>query len=248
VASRLLELYRSYKKYSWPIWIGTHRFIARAARLRMPTKVGVCLDVGAGNTPHREEVSRRFAVEHYVALDFTRSDAVSVIADAHRLPIRDHSVDLVVCFALLHVIAEYRTVLEEMKRVLRPGGDVLISFAFIYGECDVVDFHRWTVAGMEHELKERGFTVLETARRGGILFTLVSIVVWAIQHAVPGARLGWRAPRTLAAYCREGILALLTFPLYVLAWFAIAIDALLPQTGCYTGALIYARAPAKESE
>ena len=241
VTSRLLRLYRLYKRASWPGGLATRRFIAKTATLRAPAEVRVCLDIGAGVAPRRAEISRQFAVKQYVALDFVLSDAVSVIADARHLPVRDHSVDLVICFEVLQHIADYRTVLDEMKRVLRPGGNVMLSFPFIYGECDVVDFRRWTVAGMSREFEERGFTVLSADRRGGLFFAMTTMLIWAIQHSIPGARMTWRATRTPAAYAREAMLALLTFPFVVLGWLAFTIDGLLPQSGCYTGALIFAR-------
>ena len=207
--------------------------------------MGICLDVGAGNAPYRNEISRHFSVTHYLPLDFTPSDSVSLIADARMLPIRDQSIDLVACFEVVQHIGQYQTVLNEITRVLRPGGRFIVSFPFIYGECGVVDFHRWTVAGMTQDLTDCGFTVLCVARRGGVAFVVTSLMIWAIQHIIPGSRATWRSPRTLAAYCREGFLALLTLPLVLLSWLAIATDGLLPEFGCYTGALIFASLPIK---
>ena len=42
--------------------------------------------------------------------------------DATRLPFRDESFDAICCFAALHMLAEPWTALDEMTRVLTPGG------------------------------------------------------------------------------------------------------------------------------
>lgn len=235
---RLVKLYRRWLKFVGAGPFLTRRFIARAARMSPSSQVSICLDIGAGTAPYRQEISKHFSVSHYLAVDFTANHALDVIADARVLPIRDQSIDLVVCFEVLQHIAEYYTVLDEIRRILRPGGLFMVSFPFIYGECAVVDFRRWTVAGMAQELETRGLTLVNVARCGGVLYVITNILIWAIQHLVPGSRATWRSPRTAAAYCREGLLTFLTFPLVLISWLAIAVDGMLPEFGCYMGALI----------
>lgn len=43
-------------------------------------------------------------------------------ADANRLPLRDHSVDFVYSFSSLYYVPEIHRTLQEVARVLRPGG------------------------------------------------------------------------------------------------------------------------------
>lgn len=211
------------------------------------SRVGICLDVGAGSAPHRKEISKYFAASHYIAVDFVPGDSLDVIADARALPIRDQSVDLLVCLEVLQHILEYNSVFDEIQRILCPGGFLLVSFPFIYGECGVVDFRRWTVAGMVRELESRGHIVLIVERFGGVFYAINTILIWAIQHLVPGSRATWRSPRNVWAYCREGVVTLLTFPLVLLSWVAIAVDSLLPELGCYMGSLIFSRRAANRT-
>jgi SAM-dependent methyltransferase len=243
---RLVDLYRRWTKF---IGVGSflaRRFIARAARTSRPCAIDICLDIGAGTTPYREEISKNFGVGHYFSLDFTPRDSLDVIADAGCLPIHDQSVDLVVCFEVLQHITDHSSALDEIKRVLRPGGFLIISFPFLYGECAVVDFRRWTVAGMARELESRGHTLLAVTRHGGVLYVIINILIWTLHHLVPGARAAWRSPRTAAAYCREGILVVFTLPLVLLSWLAIVLDSLLPEFGCYMGAMILSQTAAHQ--
>jgi ubiquinone/menaquinone biosynthesis C-methylase UbiE len=54
------------------------------------------------------------------------SNLALVRGDAARLPFRDESFDAVCCFAALHLFADPFAGLDEMRRVLRPGGRVAI--------------------------------------------------------------------------------------------------------------------------
>jgi len=50
-----------------------------------------------------------------------------VLQDAARLPWPDHTFDAVVTMNAMHHIAHFTQVLEEMLRVLKPGGKLLLS-------------------------------------------------------------------------------------------------------------------------
>ncbi len=50
-----------------------------------------------------------------------------VLGDAENLPFRDRSFDAVICFWSFHHIVYPEKVVEEIRRVLRPGGLVLIA-------------------------------------------------------------------------------------------------------------------------
>ncbi len=54
------------------------------------------------------------------------SNLALVRGDAARLPFRDETFDAVCCFAALHLFADPFAGLDEMRRVLRPGGRVAI--------------------------------------------------------------------------------------------------------------------------
>jgi SAM-dependent methyltransferase len=236
-----IKLYRGYQTIVRSDRFITRRFLAEAARTSGAVKVDICLDVGAGNAPYRQAVLRYFAVTSYFALDFRPSDAIDVVTDATALPIRSQCADLIVCFESLQHIARYNEMLNEAVRVLRPSGNIILSVPFMYCECDVVDFHRWTAAGIAQELEERGFSVLRIQRRGGALYAIINIIIWVIQHIVPGSRVTWRSSRSVGAYCREAILNLFTLPFTLLCWPAFILDNFLPMSGFYAGTYIFAR-------
>lgn len=54
------------------------------------------------------------------------SGAPSVLADAHRLPFNEGSFTLVTCGSVFHHLEDPATVVDEVARVLRPGGRFLL--------------------------------------------------------------------------------------------------------------------------
>lgn len=47
-------------------------------------------------------------------------------ADAHRLPVADNSFDVVTCLAALYLIPDPLPVIDELVRVTRPGGEIIV--------------------------------------------------------------------------------------------------------------------------
>jgi ubiquinone/menaquinone biosynthesis C-methylase UbiE len=58
--------------------------------------------------------------------DTDAPNAAYVRADAHRLPFRHASFDAVCCYAALYLMDEPFAAIEEMLRVLRPGGRIAV--------------------------------------------------------------------------------------------------------------------------
>ena len=59
--------------------------------------------------------------------EMRRADSVTLIrGDATALPFADASFDAACCFAALHLFADPFAALDEMRRVLRPGGRIAL--------------------------------------------------------------------------------------------------------------------------
>ena len=95
------------------------------------------LDIGCGTGYFSAQLQQRWPSAQGLALDLaegmlnfarTRCTEISYIcADAEQLPLRDNSQDLVFSSLALQWCADFSTVLNEIQRVLKPGGVLLFS-------------------------------------------------------------------------------------------------------------------------
>lgn len=172
-----------------------HDAIVAALATRPPRRV---LDLACGTGLLATRLGRTFADGAIVGCDFSRGmlgraaarlpDGRWVQADAGRLPFGDRSFDAVVCTEALHWFPDQVRALAECRRVLVPGGRILVALVNVPAEPvgDLVHLasraagqpFRWpTRAGMRALLAAAGLD-LESQRRvfripGGLLFPAV---------------------------------------------------------------------------
>ena len=235
----LVTIGRAYSHVTSPFAFLARRFVCAAAD-RVEGSAMYCLDIGAGTAPYRELVCRAFRVSQYITTDIAPTNRTQVVADACSLPLRYSSVDLVVSFDAIQHVSQPDSMMVEIANVLRPRGHVLLTFPFLYAECDFHDYQRWTMEGMEHLLARNGLVPVLAVRRGGRLFTAACALNWTMQHAIPGQRRSWRPERSLTGTLRSIALIVLTTPTIVLAWLALMMDKAFPSRGCYMGGAILA--------
>ena len=105
---------------------------ARARLIPPPSRNGaVLVDVGCGGgllAPHVDGY-RHIGVDlvHSALALAARHGVVPVQADAHALPLADSAADVVVAGEILEHVPDLESVVEELARVLRRGGTVVID-------------------------------------------------------------------------------------------------------------------------
>lgn len=117
------------------------------------------LDYGCGNKPYRELFKRKFA-QHVGADIAGNEDAELVLGEGGTVPAPDESFDGVLSSQVLEHVASPRIYLLEARRVLKPGGSLILSTHGIWPfHPDPTDFWRWTKDGLVREITEAGFEV-----------------------------------------------------------------------------------------
>lgn len=120
---------------------------------------GKAVDYGCGSMPYRSIFADVGMT--YVGADFDAGDVT--IGPDGRLPIDAASADLVTSFQVLEHVRDLGTYFAEIRRVLRPGGWLMLSThgTWLYHP-HPEDHRRWTRTGLEAELHAHGFGVEHT--------------------------------------------------------------------------------------
>lgn len=142
------------------------------AFLRKYATGGRVLDVGCGAASYRD------LFPQITTLDIAPREGmkVDIVADAHDLSsIPDSSFDAVLCTEVLEHLHTPAEAVAEFRRVLVPGGLLLLSTRFIFPLHDVPgDYYRYTKYGLRHLL--RNFTILEIAEEASTIETLAVLL------------------------------------------------------------------------
>ncbi len=221
-----------------PLDFITRRFIRNNRRDLGASSL--CLDIGAGTSPFKHQLIDAFSICHYVSVDLTPSRELDLVCDARSLPLRSAVADLVVSFDVLQHLPDAEIALDEIARVLKPGGSALVVTPFAYGECDVRDYTRYTVDGILARLSARGLERDAVEKRGGGLFVFACFLTWRIQHLVPGQRRTWRSEKNLSDFARVGFVTLFTMPFHLLGWICLLLDSIAGynKSGLYMGSIV----------
>ncbi|WP_066780512.1 class I SAM-dependent methyltransferase [Sphingomonas sp. CCH5-D11] len=132
--------------------------------------------IGQGMAPLYEHPTIRV-----VALDVYASPLAQLVADAHQIPLADASVDGVVVQAVLEHVLEPQVVVDEIWRVLRPGGIAYAETPFLQHVHEgAYDFLRFTASG--HRWLFRRFEAIRTGVCGGA----GTQMLWSIDYFVRG--------------------------------------------------------------
>ncbi|WP_169803541.1 class I SAM-dependent methyltransferase [Sphingomonas adhaesiva] len=124
---------------------------------------GDILDFGCGSKPYRSLFS---ACTSYIGVDIAVSghdhadSNVDIYYDGHKLPFDDGAFDAIVAFEVFEHVFNIDELLQELKRVLRPGGRILLTLPFAWGEHEApYDFARYTSFGIRSVIERNGMVV-----------------------------------------------------------------------------------------
>jgi len=154
------------------------------------------LDIGSGEAPY----ARFFPHRQYVTADLAAR--ANVRCDAAALPFASRTFDLVLCTEVLEHLPDPDATLEEIRRLLRGRGALVLSTPLTWGVHDARDYHRWTESGLRQLLARHGFSVIELRPRGGILLCfggLLMVVPWQVFGAAVERR-WWQSLLFAATY------------------------------------------------
>jgi SAM-dependent methyltransferase len=90
-----------------------------------------------------------------LCLDLRQRPGAAVVGDAHWLPFKTGAFDLIISTEMLEHTLEPQRIIDEIRRVLRPGGRVLLTTRFIFPLHDVPgDYYRFSNYALAHLFRD----------------------------------------------------------------------------------------------
>jgi SAM-dependent methyltransferase len=133
------------------------------------------LDAGAGEGQYK----CYFSHTRYFGLDLAVGDAgwdysaLDVVGDLRFLPFPTNSFDAAVCIQTLEHVNDPMRVINEIGRILQPGGRFYLSAPMSWHQHQQPhDYFRYTSFGFRHLLEHSGMRVLEMRPMGGYFWFL----------------------------------------------------------------------------
>ncbi|MGR9105940.1 MAG: class I SAM-dependent methyltransferase [Gammaproteobacteria bacterium] len=150
-------------------WLAT-KYLYHDLRAILPRCGGKVLDVGCGDKPYKIWFGH---TEEYIGIDIYPGAAVDFsITNNGRWPLEDHRFDTVICTQVFEHIENIAFSFEEIKRVMKPNGVLILSVPFIYNEHGIPqDYRRFSYYGV-HGLLEKDFDITCIKKQGGIGSTI----------------------------------------------------------------------------
>lgn len=133
---------------------------------------GKLVDLGCGNVPfysaYKDHITGNTCVDWPNTLH--KNQYLDVECDLNQpLPLPDCYFDTIIISEVLEHIANPELVWAEMKRILKPGGRILLSVPFLYKIHEApFDFFRYTEFALRNFAEKNKLNVLELESFGGL--------------------------------------------------------------------------------
>lgn len=135
------RVYYSLVSILGPVWSDSRSRRMRRDILSRYDEADIILNLGSGPMVFG---GRRDIIN----VDIFPFDEVDLVADAANLPIESDTVNCIINIAMLEHVPDPQAVVDEMRRVIRAGGEFLCFVPFMQPyHAAPHDYQRWTIAG-----------------------------------------------------------------------------------------------------
>ncbi len=132
---------------------------------------GKLLDAGCGCKPYRKLFDH---CSGYIGMDIENPghshemEDIDVYYDGLHFPFEDESFDSVFSSEVFEHAQHLDQIIQEINRVLRAGGKLLVSVPFVWNEHELpYDYRRYTSCGIKKLLESHGFQVMKMSKSTG---------------------------------------------------------------------------------
>lgn len=159
------------------------RELFKSMNSSLPYIKGICIDIGAGVAPYQEMLTSK--VDRYIVADyadtrasmFARESSEFVEANVLSLPFEDSSADTIIFTQVLEHVTDPILALDQITRVLKNKGVLVISVPFIYqAHAQPHDYWRFSEYGIKKLLQDRNYKIKLFHYQGYLGTTIISIL------------------------------------------------------------------------
>ncbi len=140
------------------------------------------LDVGGRIQPYRPLLEGRLGT--YIAVDPLATKLVDAVAVGEQLPFAAACFDLVICTQVLCYCTNPFGVVQEILRVLKPGGRLLLSSPAIFPKHAEHDRWRFFPSGLQLLLQE--FSHVEVVAEGNSVAAVCRVIAVGLDQCLTG--------------------------------------------------------------
>lgn len=202
---------------------------------------GTVLEVGSGFAPFQQDLQRQ--AKRYFSLDYPASSELApfsaapphpethIWADAACLPLRDRTVDVILCTSVLEHAQQFQRIVEECHRVLRDGGIIIGSVPFAHTlHMEPFDFYRFSAYAITQLADATGFEVVHLEPIGRGFHALGACLADLCIRNIAGLRSNSVTSMGIVELSARAVLLMALYPVILLANIvAPLLDGLLPQ-------------------
>ncbi|RYZ31384.1 MAG: class I SAM-dependent methyltransferase [Sphingobacteriales bacterium] len=159
--------------------------LLEALRRHAPRFSGRLLDFGCGIKPYES----LFNVSEYIGVDYAgegetyTKERADFLYDGKTLPFPDNHFDGIFTTEVVEHIFNLEAIVPELHRVLRAGGELLLTCPFAMPEHEVPsDYARYTSFAIQDLFVRNGFTVLHYEKTGNFVEAIYQLwLIWLDQ-------------------------------------------------------------------
>lgn len=179
---------RWYSVFFNPFYL-TRKGLFKAIERNRSYVNGITLDFGCGSKPYVE----MFDTEEYIGLDYATEVSeknnnlvADVFYDGKTIPFGNGHFDSVFSSEVLEHVFNPDEILEEINRVLKPGGYLLLSCPFFWPEHEQpYDYARYSSFGLKHLLEKHNFEIVKYEKTGSYFECMLQGMILYVFFFIP---------------------------------------------------------------